>query len=80
MSILPTQQPMAHDRESRRENGDAIPKMMVHDNNRGGINEPQTKGKVFQELQERYNNGQCPTHYPPYDPLAVEGRNGPFNY
>lgn len=79
MSILPTKQPSHSVPVSRRENGDPMPQMMTHDNNRAG-SPMQMKNKVFQVLEERYNNGAAPTWESGYDPHRVVGQNGPYNY
>jgi hypothetical protein len=63
----------------RRENGDPMPRG-AGDNNRGYHVPEQVKGKIFQNLEEQYNNGAAPTTEPGYHPNRVEGTVGPFNY
>lgn len=71
-----------------REPGDPFPEVMVHDNNRG-MHPAQMKGKVFQALDEIYNNpgkshngaiydsGTYTNGVPVRDDEIVE--HGPFN-
>lgn len=59
--------------------GDPKPAGMVHDNNRAPHHMPQMKGKIFQQLQEVYNNPVRSTHGVVYDD-GISGHNGPFAY